>query len=52
VAQRLARILYQMWRKGEEFDVEQLNVVRQRRTVSKTYHWRIRKPENPVVVVT
>jgi transposase len=52
VAQRLARILYQMWRKGEEFDVEQLNVVKQRRTVSKTYHWRIRKPEDGVVVVT
>ncbi len=50
IALRLARILFAMWRKGEEFDVKKLNVVAQRRTVTKSYQWRIRRPEEQPVV--
>ena len=50
MALRLARILFAMWRKGEKFDVKKLNLVAQRRTVTKTYHWRIRRREEQPVV--
>jgi transposase len=42
VAQRLARVLYRMWLKGEGFDVSKLNVIPQRRVRARTYYWRIR----------
>jgi transposase len=45
IAHRLARILYQMWRKRESFDVTKLNVVAERRRYSKIYYWRMRKAE-------
>jgi hypothetical protein len=45
IAHRLARILYQMWRKRESFDVTKLNVVAERRRSSKIYYWRMRKEE-------
>lgn len=45
IAHRLARILYQMWRKREAFDVTKLNVVPEKRRRSKTYYWRMRKAE-------
>jgi transposase len=50
VAQRLARILYAMWRKGEDFDATKLNVVEQEHTRTKTYYWRIRKPQEQFVI--
>jgi transposase len=43
VAQRVGRILYRMWLKGEGFDVRKLNVVPQRRVRARTHYWRIRK---------
>ena len=43
VSHRLARILYQMWKKNEAFDVRKLNVVRQPKTLSKTVYYQIRK---------
>jgi transposase len=45
IAQRLARILYALWLKGEDFDAPKLNVVEQQHSRTKTYFWRIRKPE-------
>jgi len=49
VAQRLARILFQMWRKGEDFDVTKLNVISERRIHTRTYYWRIKKPQEQLV---
>ena len=45
VAQRLARILWQMWRKQEDFDPEKLNVVRETHQRTRTYYYRLRRPE-------
>jgi len=42
VAQRLARILYQMWRNGQPFDADRLNVAPVRKLKSRTIHWEIR----------
>jgi len=47
VAHRLARILWQMWRKGEDFDVEQLNVVHKPRVLEKVVHYRLRRSAPP-----
>jgi len=44
VAQRLARILFQMWRTGQDFDLRQLNVRPIRRTRSRTYYFEIKSP--------
>lgn len=43
VAQRLARILYQMHKKGEVFDEAKLNVVRIDETRTKKIYYRIKK---------
>lgn len=43
VAHRLARILFQMWRKGEAFDVSKLNVICEKTVKQKTYHYRLKK---------
>lgn len=51
VAQRLARILYQMWLKGEDFDVTKLNVVAERAIRTKTTYFRIRDPKEVVETV-
>ena len=48
-AQRLARILFAMWRKGEDFDVNKLNVIADRRRCKKTYYWRIKRPGKQTV---
>jgi transposase len=42
VAHRMARILYQMWRKGEEFDESKLNVVHQRTVKTKVIHYQLK----------
>jgi transposase len=47
LAQRLARILYQMWRKGEDFDPTQLNVVATRQVRTRTLYWRRGKTTDP-----
>ena len=44
VAHRLCRILWQMWRKGEDFDVEKLNVEHAPKVIEKVVHYRIRRP--------
>jgi transposase len=44
VAARLARILFQMWRRHQPFDVTKLNVERSPRTLSRTLYYQIRKP--------
>jgi len=49
VAQRVARILYAMWRKGEDFDATKLNVIQDRRIHTRTYYWRIKKPHEELV---
>jgi hypothetical protein len=49
VAQRLARILYAMWRNGEDFDVTKLNVVPERRIRTRRRHWRIRRSQDQPV---
>ncbi len=41
VAHRLARILFQLWRRRERFDVARLNVERCTRRVEKTVHWQL-----------
>lgn len=40
LAQRLARILYQMWRKEENFDPSRLNVVADQRVKRRTLYWK------------
>lgn len=42
IAHRLARILFQMWKKGEIFDVMKLNVTREPKTISKMVYYRLR----------
>jgi transposase len=44
IAQRLARIMYRMWKNGERFDATKLNVERDGRERKRTYQWRI-KPD-------
>lgn len=51
IAHRLARILFAMWRKAEDFDVSKLNVLAEQRTIARTYYWRIRRPEEQAVTV-
>jgi transposase len=51
IARRLAGILYAMWGKGEDFDATQLNVVQKPRTVSRTYRWRIKRPQEQLTAV-
>lgn len=51
IAHRLARILFAMWRKEHNFDAAKLNVVAEERTVARTYHWRIRRPEERLLTV-
>jgi transposase len=43
VTARMARILYQMWKKMEAFDEKKLNVVRDPFTVKKSYTFRLAK---------
>jgi transposase len=47
VAQRLARILWRMWRAGEEFDPRKLNVVAEKYQSTRTYYWRLKSPAEP-----
>jgi transposase len=49
VAQRLARILFQMWLRSEDFDVTKLNVIGGRRIRTKTIYFRIKRPKEAVV---
>ena len=51
VAQRLARILFQMWRKGQGFDVSQLNVIRARQSRARRVYWQIKQAKEEVVNV-
>jgi transposase len=43
VAQRMARILWQMWRQGQEFDPRRLNVEPVNKIKSRVIHWEIRQ---------
>jgi transposase len=45
VAQRMARILFQMWRTGQDFDVRKLNVRPVQRVRSRTYYFEIKSPK-------
>lgn len=47
VAQRLARILFQMWRKGEKFDVSKLNVKPVRKIKTRTVHYELKRTATP-----
>jgi len=49
VAQRMARIMYRMWRNGERFDATKLNVERDGRERKKIYQWRIKS--EPVAAI-
>jgi transposase len=49
-AQRLARILYRVWRNRENFDVSKLNVQRDGKARTKVYPWRIKRPASTVAV--
>ena len=42
IAHRLARILFQMWRHNEEFEVTRLNVVCETVTKQRTYYYRLK----------
>ena len=44
VAQRLARILWALWRRGEPFDVGRLNVELHPHAVRRTYIYRLGRP--------
>lgn len=45
VAQRMARILFQMWRSGQDFDVRKLNVRPVQKVRSRTYYFEIKSPK-------
>jgi transposase len=45
VAQRLARIMYQMWRTNEPFSVKKLNLIEGKIQRTKTLYYRIKKTE-------
>ena len=45
VAHRMARILFQMWKKGEDFDVTRLNVICEKVVKQKTYYYRVKDQE-------
>ena len=47
VAQRMARMLYQMWKKGEKFDVSKLNVRPVHALRTRTVHYEIKKAAAP-----
>lgn len=49
-AHRLARILYAMWRKKQDFDADKLNVVEEEGIYPKKYYWRMKTPAEQVVV--
>ena len=51
VAQRMARILFQMWRTGQGFDVNQLNVIRARQSRARRVYWQIKQTKEEVVSV-
>ena len=51
VAQRLARILFQMWRKGQAFDVHQLNVVAESAVRTRRVYWRIGQADKKAIQV-
>jgi transposase len=51
VAQRLARILFQMWRKGQAFDIGQLNVVTEGRLRARRVYWRIRQSSEQMLKI-
>lgn len=51
IAQRLARILWRMWRNQQDFDVTKLNVVEKRHTRTRTFYWQIKKPPEQAVAV-
>ncbi len=51
VAQRLARILFQMWRTGQGFDVNRLNVIRARQSRARRVYWQIKQTKEEVVSV-
>jgi transposase len=42
VAQRMARILYRMWRDGQDFDLSKLNVIREHTKKTRVVFYRIR----------
>jgi transposase len=44
IAQRLTRMLWQMWRQGQDFDPARLNVESVHKVRSRTIHWEIRQP--------
>jgi transposase len=45
VAQRMARILFQMWRTGQDFDVRKLNVRPVQKFRTKAYYFEIKPPK-------
>lgn len=47
VAQRMARVLFQMWRKGEPFDVNKLNVKPVRKIKTRTVHYELKRTAMP-----
>lgn len=49
IAQRLARIMYCMWKNGERFDSTKLNVERDGLEHKRTYQWRIKS--DPVAAI-
>ena len=49
-AHRLARILFAMWRKGEDFDASKLNLVAEEGVYHNKYYWRMKRPEKQGVV--
>jgi transposase len=51
VAHRLARILWQMWRHNERFDVRKLGVVAETRARTRTFHYRLRRTDEPVAAM-
>jgi len=51
VAQRLAKILFQMWRTGQGFDVNQLNVIRARQSRARCVYWQIKETKEEIVSV-
>lgn len=50
VAQRLARILYQLWKKEEDFDVSKLNVKTEGKLITRRIYYQIKSVDRKSVV--
>lgn len=46
VAQRIARILYRMWKNKEKFDISKLNIIREEKLIAKKVIYQLKKEKS------